>query len=213
MARRSDIDGRELLIAAALKLFAEEGIDGVSIRAINREAGLGPASVHYHFGTKDALVEAVLHVHGDQIVDAVTQRAQALVDSEAPITARDLVQMLALPYIDLISSHTDTGHDWIKLVSQTVQSDADRVTDRTSLKVTAQAAARAYPDSTPAQRQRALRMCFTLLVTQLAQFGEGASARGRAKGRLDLDLLIDFLSGGLDSALRSTSPAQAAESA
>ena len=109
MARRSNIDGRELLIAAALKLFAEEGIDGVSIRAINREAGLGPASAHYHFGTKEALVEAVLHIHGDQIVDAVTSRAQALVDSESPVTARDLVQMLAVPYIDLIAAHTKTG--------------------------------------------------------------------------------------------------------
>ena len=213
MARRSNIDGRELLIAAALKLFAEEGIDGVSIRAINREAGLGPASAHYHFGTKEALVEAVLHIHGDQIVDAVTSRAQALVDSESPVTARDLVQMLAVPYIDLIAAHTKTGHDWIKLVSQTVQSDVDRVTDRNSLRITAQAAARAYPDSTPAQRQRALRMCFTLLVTQLAQFGEAVSTRGRAKGKLDLDLLIDFLSGGLDAALRSPDSLESAESA
>jgi len=213
MARRSDVGGRDLLIAAALKLFAEEGIEGVSIRAVNREAGLGPASAHYHFGSKEALVEAVLHVHGDQIVEAISARAKALVNGDTPITARDLVQMLAMPYIDLISSHTDTGHDWIKLVSQAVQSDVDRVTDRTSLKLTAQATARAYPDSTPAQRQRALRMCFTLLVTQLAQFGEAAAPRKRTKGKLDLELLIDFLSGGLDAALRPSDALTPVESA
>ena len=69
MGVRPGIDGRELLLAAALKLFAQHGIDGVSIRAVNREAGLGPASVHYHFGTKDALLDAVLHVYGDTVID------------------------------------------------------------------------------------------------------------------------------------------------
>ncbi len=199
MARRPNIDGRELLISAALKLFAAEGLEGVSIRAINREAGLGPASVHYHFGTKEALVDAVLHVHGDQIVEEITQRARNLVASQTPVTSRDLVSMLAAPYLDLMSAHTDTGHDWIKLVSQTMQTDADRVTDRGSQKLTAQAVARAYPDTTTTQRHRALRMCFTLLVTQLAQFGD--TGRSRGPSSLDLDLLIDFLSGGLDAAL------------
>src|SRR5687768_17693068 len=52
--------------------------------------------------------EAVLHVHGDQIVEAVTARAQALVDSDSPITARDLVQMLATPYVDLIADRKST---------------------------------------------------------------------------------------------------------
>ena len=56
MDRPGGRDGKQLLLSAALKLFATHGIDAVSIRAVNREAGLGPASVHYHFGTKEALV-------------------------------------------------------------------------------------------------------------------------------------------------------------
>ena len=200
MGRRQDIDGRQLLISAALKLFASDGIEGVSIRAINREAGLGPASVHYHFGTKEGLVEAVLHIHGDAIVEAVGARAKALASRQDPVTSRDLVVMLAQPYLDLMAAHTSTGHDWIKLISQTVQTDADRVTDKASTKLTTAAAARAYPEATPAMLNRAMRMCFTLLVTQLAQGGEPSRARG--KGMIELDLLIDFLSGGLDAALR-----------
>ncbi len=210
MGRRQDIDGRELLIAAALKLFAAEGLEGVSIRAVNREAGLGPASVHYHFGTKEALVEAVLHIHGDAIVDAISRRARDLVDQEEPVTARDLVELLAQPYLDLMAAHTRTGHDWIKLISQTVRTDVARVTPKASSKLTAAAAARAYPESTPAARERAMRMCFTLLVTQLAQSGEPSRAKG--KSMRDLDLLIDFLSGGLDAALRAGSDSRAAAS-
>ena len=89
MGRRPDIDGRELLLEAALKLFAEQGIEGVSIRAVNREAGLGPASVHYHFGTKEALLDAVLHRYGDVVIDRVKARAKELAEpaDDAPTLA------------------------------------------------------------------------------------------------------------------------------
>ena len=82
MGRRRDIDGRQLILAAALKLFAAQGVDAVSIRAVNREAGLGPASVHYHFGTKDVLVDAVLRVYGDTVISAVKARAAESARSE-----------------------------------------------------------------------------------------------------------------------------------
>lgn len=52
-------DTRDSLLDAAEALFAREGIDGASLRAITREAGANLASVHYHFGSKDALVRAV----------------------------------------------------------------------------------------------------------------------------------------------------------
>ena len=199
MGRRNDIDGRQLLLEAALELFATHGIEGVSIRAINRAAGLGPASVHYHFGTKEALVDAVLHVYGDTVIDAVKVRAKEIAQSEQPTTARDLVTMLAQPYLDLMASHTSAGQSWIRLVSQLLQTDPGRVLDRPSAKLTWSAASRVYPDAAPADVQRAMRMCFMLLVTQLAQMGQPGRA---SSNTLDLDLLIDFLSAGLDAALR-----------
>ncbi len=198
MGRRPDINGRELLIAAALKVFAEEGIDAVSIRAVNREAGLGPASMHYHFGTKEALVDAVLHLHGDRIVDAITTRAKELVTHDV-VTARDLVTMLAQPYLDLVKEHSDSGHDWIRLVSQLAQTEPERVLDPTAGKAARAAVLKAYSGVSPAQCDRALRMCFLLLVTQLAQIPPRANGKSVS---VDLDLLIDFLSGGLDGSLQ-----------
>src|SRR6266498_2054903 len=123
MGRRRDIDGRELLLGAALELFAEHGVEGVSIRAVNRAAGLGPASVHYHFGTKEALVDAVLHVYGDSVIDNVKARAKEIAASDEPVTARDLVTMLAQPYLNLMDAHTKSGRSWVRLVSQLLQSD------------------------------------------------------------------------------------------
>jgi hypothetical protein len=43
-------------------------------------------------------------------------------------------------------------------------------------------------------------MCLSLLVNQLALMGRGD--HGRRSSAVDLELLIDFLSGGLDAALR-----------
>lgn len=195
MGRRPDIDGRELLLEAALRLFAEQGIEGVSIRAVNREAGLGPASVHYHFGTKDALLDAVLHRYGDVVIESIKARAKDLAQEGAATDARDLVTMLAKPYLDLVASHDEHGRSWVRLMSQLLQQDPDRILDRPSARLTWSAAAQAYPRASSADIRRAMRMCLTLLVTQLAQ-----SPRG-GRNALDVDLLIDFLVAGLDATL------------
>jgi len=48
---------REALLQAAEKLFAQHGIDGSSVRAITHEAEANLASVNYHFGSKDGLIQ------------------------------------------------------------------------------------------------------------------------------------------------------------
>jgi AcrR family transcriptional regulator len=45
---------------AAERLFAERGIDAVSLRTINAAAGYSAAALHYHFATRDGLIEALL---------------------------------------------------------------------------------------------------------------------------------------------------------
>lgn len=48
------------LIMAAGELFAEHGIDAVSVRDIAGKAGVNIGLIHYHFGGKDGLIEAVM---------------------------------------------------------------------------------------------------------------------------------------------------------
>jgi AcrR family transcriptional regulator len=52
-------DTREALLDAAEGLFADQGIQAASLRAITQQAGANLAAVHYHFGSKEALVRAV----------------------------------------------------------------------------------------------------------------------------------------------------------
>ena len=56
----SDVNTRLWLIETAERLFAERGIDNVSLREINRAAGQkNVAALHYHFGTRESLLEAM----------------------------------------------------------------------------------------------------------------------------------------------------------
>ncbi|WP_280182543.1 TetR/AcrR family transcriptional regulator [Nocardia cyriacigeorgica] len=57
---RVDTDTRERLLSAAERLLLESGYERVSIRAVCAAAVVNPAAVHYHFGSKQALVAALL---------------------------------------------------------------------------------------------------------------------------------------------------------
>lgn len=50
-----DLTGRATIRNAALRQFAERGPDAVTVREIAREAGVSPALVVHHFGSKDGL--------------------------------------------------------------------------------------------------------------------------------------------------------------
>jgi AcrR family transcriptional regulator len=58
------LDTRAEIIRSAERLFAARGIDGVSLREINRAAGQRNASaLQYHFGDRNGLLRAVIDKH------------------------------------------------------------------------------------------------------------------------------------------------------
>jgi len=50
---------RERILEVAERMFAEHGMAGVGLRAITAEAKVNLASIAYHFGSKDGLLEAL----------------------------------------------------------------------------------------------------------------------------------------------------------
>lgn len=71
------IDAKARLLDAAVRCFAEKGLDGVGIREIAQRAGVNSAAVSYHFGGKEALYLAA--------VQEVAQCGVERVASLAPI--------------------------------------------------------------------------------------------------------------------------------
>ena len=66
---------RQLLIRTAERLFAEEGIDAVSLRQISSAAGMRMAgAVPYHFGDKAGLIRAII----DNRVSRIDERRRAM---------------------------------------------------------------------------------------------------------------------------------------
>ncbi|MGA9854816.1 MAG: CerR family C-terminal domain-containing protein [Gammaproteobacteria bacterium] len=53
------VETRRCLLSAGLRLFGRHGHEGVSTRALAREAGVNLAAIPYHFGSKDGTYLAV----------------------------------------------------------------------------------------------------------------------------------------------------------
>jgi AcrR family transcriptional regulator len=70
------------VLAAAREAFTAEGPD-VPLDEIARRAGVGAGTVHRHFATKSALVDAVLAVS----VSELAERAETRAEEDDPVTA------------------------------------------------------------------------------------------------------------------------------
>jgi AcrR family transcriptional regulator len=88
-------DPADMLKEAALRLFAEHGIDGVTVRQIAEGAGQkNHAAVGYHFGSKDALVRAVI-AHGARLIDTLRNTMLDEMDARGgPASLLDITDLL-----------------------------------------------------------------------------------------------------------------------
>jgi TetR/AcrR family transcriptional regulator len=59
-AGSSGRDARDLLISAAVRLFAKQGVAATTFATIAEGAGLTPAMVHYYFTDREQLLDAVV---------------------------------------------------------------------------------------------------------------------------------------------------------
>jgi AcrR family transcriptional regulator len=61
-SRRQAVSGhkRELILDAAKQVFADEGLEGASLRAIATRAGYTPAALYFHFESKEEIYAEVL---------------------------------------------------------------------------------------------------------------------------------------------------------
>lgn len=87
---------------AALQLFSERGVDGVTVREIAERAGQkNHGSVAYYFGSKEALVRAIVE-DGARIIDdrrnAMLDELEA--DGRQP-TIREAIDAIIYPSIDV----------------------------------------------------------------------------------------------------------------
>ena len=116
----------DLLLDAAARLFAERGVDNVSIADIVRSADQRNASaVHYHFGSRDDILLAVLTRH----VGALAQRRLALL-KEAQARPASEVRPAAEAIVRPITEFAQGG--WRQRAYLQIGSDLAGAIDRVS---------------------------------------------------------------------------------
>src|ERR1035437_226964 len=60
-------DTKIRILRAVEKLFVDSGYEGMSLRQISSRAGVNLAAVHYHFGSKEALIQDLLVLRLDRM--------------------------------------------------------------------------------------------------------------------------------------------------
>lgn len=90
---------REQILDAAEAMFADNGVEAVPLRRIIAEAGVNQAAIHYHFGSKEALVQAVFARRFDPLNRERIMRLDALEARAAEGTPKleDLLYAVVAP--------------------------------------------------------------------------------------------------------------------
>ena len=95
---RASGDTRDSILDAAEDLFSKHGFYGVTIREVAREAGVDTALVHYYFGAKRDLFDAVFlrraEVWNNERVDAINRYAR---EAGAGMTLEGLLKAFLRP--------------------------------------------------------------------------------------------------------------------
>jgi AcrR family transcriptional regulator len=101
------------LLDAAEHLIGERGVAGVSLRAINADAGSNVAAAHYHFGSKEALVRAVLDRRMTVLAEERLAQLSAIEHDRAP-APRDVAAVFVGPLFDFAA--TDEGRGYVRFL-------------------------------------------------------------------------------------------------
>ncbi|WP_198668621.1 TetR/AcrR family transcriptional regulator [Streptomyces triticisoli] len=187
---------RSLLVDVAERLFAERGIDAVSLRTVGAEAGQrNKSAAQYHFGSRQGLLDAIVAARSAP-VDA--RRAELLAQvrqAAAPPDLRTLVTLLVQPLAESVEGVEGMGGSsthYLRFLAQAADEPSVRAAWRDTY--AAPASVRAVNDGIRAlladlpddDLERRLEWCAVVTVRLLAEHerrhhagesGPGALAR------------------------------------
>ncbi|MFB3080136.1 MAG: TetR/AcrR family transcriptional regulator [Lysobacterales bacterium] len=108
---------RAKIISTAEQLFAEKGVASVSLNEITRAAEQkNRNAVHYHFGNKEALVQAIFEKHWAPISAQRTAMIDAI-EHSGDIQLQDVASVLVRP-VAARFDEADGGVAYIKISAQ-----------------------------------------------------------------------------------------------
>ncbi len=113
---------RDSIVRAAETLFAEQGIDGVSLNTITRAAGQANRNaVQYHFGNKDGLLQAIFDKHGPALAERRAKLIDELLKQGMP-AARLIATAIVEPLLEKLDD-ADGGEAYLHISAELIASN------------------------------------------------------------------------------------------
>ena len=107
---------KDRIFTAARSLFEEEGLGGFSVRAVTARAGTNVAAVNYHFGSKAALLRAVVRSAFDEVAAEQARSLEELEKGEGVPSVDEILAAYSAPVFALFDAERagEWGYAWMQ---------------------------------------------------------------------------------------------------
>lgn len=206
---------KERLLDAAERLFAERGFRGASLRAVTRAAGASVSAANYHFGSKEALLRAVLR----RRVEPVNRRRLELLDAlearsagGAPPSAEEVLRVFLQPLFEERAHSADATRRRFREVAARLYADPPELVAPLKAELFGPLSARftaALCRSLPEHAPEAVELGFHFSVGSMIHVAGGHLEEALADGRREPpgdDALLSALAAFCAAGLRGRPP-------
>jgi AcrR family transcriptional regulator len=206
---------RTRILDAAEELFMHHGFGGTSMRLLTGKAGVNLAAVNYHFGSKDALIEAVFRRRLDPMNTARIGALDALEVTGRTLTPEAIIRAFIGETLRMLEDARSGGRNFIRLLgrSYTEPSKAIRVLIGQLYAPAMERYKAAFERALPQMPREELvwrmhfmfgTLSYTLAATDAVQLIAGCKPEDRHDARLLEDRLTAFLAAGLTAPLTNS---------
>src|SRR5215210_6602847 len=204
---------RTRILDAAEELFMLHGFEGTSMRVLTSSAGVNLAAVNYHFGSKDALIEALFRRRLDPMnLERIAELDR--LEAGANVTPEAIIRAFVGPSLRMVEDAKGGGRNFIRLLGRTYTEPAKAVRlligqmYAPAMERYKAALERALPQMPREELVWRMHFMFgtlsyTLAATDAVQLIAGCKPEDRHDARLLEDRLTAFLAAGLAAPLRN----------
>ena len=203
---------RTRILDAAEELFMQQGFGGTSMRLLTSKAGVNLAAVNYHFGSKDALIEAVFRRRLDPMNIGRIAALAALEASGTP-DADAIIRAFVGASLRMLEDAKGGGRNFIRLLGRTYTEPTKPIRlliGRLYAPVMERyksALQRTLPHMPPEELVWRMHFMFgtlsyTLAATDTVQLIAGCKPEDRYDAQLLEERLTAFLAAGLNAPLK-----------
>ena len=205
---------RTRILDAAEELFMLHGFEGTSMRQLTAKAGVNLAAVNYHFGSKDALIEAVFRRRLDPMNAARIAALDELEAAGRTLSPDTIIRAFVGEGLRMIEDVKTGGRNFIRLLGRTYTEPAKPIRVLIG-QLYAPAMARykaAFERALPQMPREELvwrmhfmfgTLAYTLAATDTVQLIAGCKPEDRYDAQLLEERLTAFLAAGLTAPLKT----------